>query len=86
MRIWTPNVWGGSQDQSKGRFTVDRNWQNFDDIFHGWDPYMIIRLSMILGAINPCRTKAFYAHYQNNGAPDTKRVALGLCVLINGKH
>ena len=32
--------------------TADRNWQNFDNIFHGWDPYMIIRLSMILGAIN----------------------------------
>ena len=38
-----------------------------------------------LWLFNPRRTKAFYAHQQNNGAPDTKCVSLGLRVLRHEK-
>ena len=43
-----------------------------------------IKQSKLLYAIksSSSRTNAFYAYFKNNDAPNTKRVALVLCVLI----
>ena len=45
------------------------------------NPDSPIKIVEVNGSLYPHRTKAFYAHYQNDGASDMKRVALGLHVL-----